>query len=117
MTLQRRRLGIRGENIAASYLQKKGLRIVERNYRCRLGEIDIIARDGGCLVFVEVRTKSTRAFGLPQESITATKVRKLRRLAQYYLVQRSMGELNVRFDVVAVNCVGNMQITHIENAF
>ncbi len=117
MTIQRRSLGILGENIAADYLQKKGLQIVERNFRCRLGEVDIIARQGGYLVFVEVRTRSSVSCGLPQESITSTKIKKLRRLAQAYMVQRSLYNVDVRFDVVAVYCAGETTITHIENAF
>ncbi|WP_243276925.1 YraN family protein [Desulfallas sp. Bu1-1] len=117
MTLQRRRLGIKGENIAADYLQGKGYRILERNFRCRLGEIDIIARHKNCLVFVEVRTKSSLRYGLPQESITPGKVDKLRRLALFYLARRPHGELNVRFDVVAVDFAGETKIMHIENAF
>jgi len=103
--------------MAAAYLRGKGFRILERNFRCRLGEIDIIARQGDCLVFVEVRTRSSARCGLAQESITARKVSRLRRLAQVYLAQRSFGRLNVRFDVVAVNCAGKPRITHIENAF
>jgi putative endonuclease len=117
VTLQRRSLGILGENIAADYLQKKGLQIVERNYRCRLGELDIIARQGGYLVFVEVRTRSSALCGLPQESITATKIKKVRRLAQAYMAQRSLSNIDVRFDVVAVYCAEETTITHIENAF
>ncbi|WP_083940028.1 YraN family protein [Desulfoscipio gibsoniae] len=113
----RRRLGIRGENIAAEYLKRKGLQIIERNFKCRLGEIDIIAREGNYLVFVEVRTRSSASCGLPQESITAAKIKKLRRLAQVYLALRPYKNLDVRFDVVALYCAGETTITHIENAF
>jgi len=117
VTVQRRSLGILGENIAADYLQKKGFQIIERNFRCRLGELDIIARQGGYLVFVEVRARSSALCGLPQESITANKIKKLRRLAQVYMVQRALYNVDVRFDVVAVYCAGETIITHIENAF
>lgn len=117
MTFQRRSLGMWGENVAADYLQKKGMKIIERNFRCRLGEIDIIARQGGYLVFIEVRTRSSAICGLPQESITAAKVKKVRRLAQFYLAQKSLANVNVRFDVVAVFCTGDTTVTHIENAF
>lgn len=103
--------------MAAEYLQKKGLQIVERNFRCRLGEIDIIARQGNCLVFVEVRTRSSGTCGLPQESITAAKINKLRRLAQVYLLKSSIYNVDVRFDVVAVYCAGKPIISHIEDAF
>jgi len=117
VTLQRRSLGITGENIAADYLQKKGLRIIERNFRCRLGEIDIIAKQGSYLVFVEVRTRSSASCGLPQESITTAKINKLRRLAQVYMINKSLYNVDVRFDVVAVYRAGETTITHIENAF
>ncbi len=117
VTVQRRSLGILGENIAADYLQKKGFQIIERNFRCRLGELDIIARQGGYLVFVEVRTRSSALCGLPQESITANKIKKLRRLAQVYMAQRALYNVDVRFDVVAVYYAGETTITHIENAF
>ncbi len=117
MTLRRRSLGILGENTAVEYLQKKGLKIIERNFRCRLGELDIIARQDSYLVFIEVRTRSNAFCGLPQESITATKIKKLRRLAQVYMVSRSLCNVDVRFDVIAVYCSGETTITHIENAF
>ena len=117
MSHQRRSLGIQGEDIAAQYLQEQGLVILERNFRCRLGEIDIIARHGDCLVFIEVKTRSSDRFGLAQESITKQKIYKLRRLAQVYLAQRSFSGLNVRFDVVAVNSAQETKVTHIENAF
>ncbi|WP_347491584.1 YraN family protein [Desulfoscipio sp. XC116] len=114
----RRRLGIAGENIAAAYLQKKGLQVIERNFRCRLGEIDIIARQGKYLVFVEVRARSSASCGLPEESITAAKIKKLQRLAQAYMAIKSYKNLDVRFDVVAVYCAGEKTtVTHIENAF
>ncbi|WP_027363531.1 YraN family protein [Desulfotruncus alcoholivorax] len=117
MSQQRRSLGIQGEDLAAQYLQKKGLVILERNFRCRLGEIDIIARHGDCIVFIEVKTRSSDKFGLAQESVTRQKIYKLRRLAQAYLAQRSFSGLNVRFDVVAVNSARETKVTHIENAF
>jgi len=117
VTLQRRSLGVWGENIAAEYLQKKGMQIIERNFRCRLGELDIIARQGGYWVFVEVRTRSSALCGLPQESITATKIKKVRRLAQAYLAQKLLTDVDVRFDVVAVYSAGKTTINHIENAF
>ncbi|KAF1086627.1 hypothetical protein SPSYN_00346 [Sporotomaculum syntrophicum] len=117
MTFQRRGLGVWGENIAADYLQKIGMQIIERNYRCRLGELDIIARQGAYLVFIEVRTRSSAICGLPQESITASKIKKVRRLALSYLAQKSLDNVNIRFDVVAVYCAGETTVTHIENAF
>lgn len=114
---EKRDLGIKGENLAVGYLIKKGFKIIERNFRCRMGEIDIIARDGNYLVFVEVRTRSRRAFGLALESISRAKISKLRQLAAFYLVRHPQERLFIRFDVVAVDWSADGEITHIENAF
>lgn len=110
-------MGQKGEELALRYLQQKGYRILDRNFRCRLGEIDLVARDGDCLVFVEVRTRSSSKYGLPQESITTAKKKKLRRLAQFFLASGQYEGLNVRFDVVAVDFTGGVDLTHIEDAF
>ena len=119
LTIQRRDLGRFGEETAASYLRHKGFNIIERNYRQRIGELDIIARQGSCLVFVEVRTKTDDRCGLPEESVTAVKIKKLRRLAQSYLQARSIkSDQDIRFDVVAImHTNGQTTINHIENAF
>jgi putative endonuclease len=77
--------GAAAEAMAAAFLERKGLRIVERNYRCRLGEIDLVARDGDTTVFVEVRQRASRAFGGAAASITATKRARLVRAARHYL--------------------------------
>lgn len=116
--MDRRELGQRGEALAVAHLKRKGLRIETRNFRCRLGEIDLIARDGNVLVFVEVRSRTSREFGLPQESVDYRKQQRLRRIAQVYLQGRP--ETAVRFDVVAVlfDRSGNLvHLEHIPNAF
>jgi putative endonuclease len=77
--------GRRAEQAAATFLQQHGLTVIERNYRCRFGEIDLIARDGEALVFVEVRMRSSAAFGGAAASITAAKREKLMRTARHYL--------------------------------
>jgi len=119
LTMTRRDLGKFGEDTASAFLRSKGFTIVERNFRQRVGELDIVARQGDDLVFVEVRTTSSDRYGLPQESITPAKVKKLRQLAQSYLLSRSVSsEQNIRFDVVAILRVnGQVDINHIENAF
>ena len=127
MGRQRQELGKLGEELAASYLQEKGYRLLERNYRCRLGEIDIVALDGEVLVFVEVRCRTSGRFGLPQESIRREKQAKLRKLAQYYLLRAARpgpapatGKNKVRFDVLALlfDCEqAACRIEHIQNAF
>lgn len=113
-------LGRAGEEAAARHLKKKGLRLAHRNYRCRLGELDIVARDGPFLVFVEVRTVAGGAFGAPQESIGSRKVQKIRQLAAYYMLSEKTGDVPVRFDVVAVTMDRDgrlLKLDHILNAF
>lgn len=88
--------------MAAAELGKRGYRIVASNYRCRRGEIDLIAQEGDSLVFVEVRCKRTNTFGTPAESITPSKVRKLVLTAQHYLEEQGLGDVACRFDVVEV---------------
>lgn len=120
MTMERITTGRAGEDAAVSYLKKKGLRIVQRNFRCRLGELDIVARDGPFLVFVEVRTVAGRAFGTAQESVDRKKKDKLRQVAMYYVKSLNTGDVPMRFDVVAVTMgpgVRVMNIDHIVNAF
>jgi len=91
-----------GEDIAAAYLQQKGYSIVERNYRKRFGELDIIAEDGEVLVFVEVKTRSSTRFGSPFEAVDSRKQRKMSRIALAYLNSRKLFDRSARFDVVAV---------------
>ncbi len=102
MTVPRKELGRKGEEVAARYLQKNGFRILCRNYNCRLGEIDLVAVHKNVLVFVEVRSKSSDVFGLPQESITRRKQDKLRQLALLYLKAEGKSGSSCRFDVIAV---------------
>lgn len=120
MSKQRLMLGRLGENKAVDFLKKKGFRLLERNYRCKLGEIDIIAMKGETLVFVEVRCRSSETFGLPQESVNWRKQSKIRRIAQQYLNARSEKDIKARFDVIAIMIDKEerlVKIEHIENAF
>lgn len=98
----RRQLGDAGEDLAAAALKKQGYKILERNYVTSLGEVDLIARQGKTYVFIEVKTRKNERFGAPQEAVTPAKQHKLRRLADYYLKQKRLGEVEVRFDVVGV---------------
>lgn len=102
MTQQRLRVGMAGEQAARVYLKNKGYEIIETNYRCSLGEIDIIAREGKTLVFVEVRTKTGTAYGRPEESIDLRKARQLRRLALFYLQVKGLNSVSCRLDLIAV---------------
>ena len=112
-------LGRRGEEIAARYLASRGLAIVERNWRCPQGEIDVIARDGGELVFVEVKTRSSVAFGHPLESITPVKLARLRRLAAAWCDAHPGGHDAIRIDAIAVIAprVGEVEVEHLERVF
>ena len=98
----RKQLGAWGERLAADHLQAKGYEIVQRNWRCRRGEIDLVAQAGAELVFVEVKTRRGRAMGTPEEGLTPHKARKLLQLAQYYLHEHELDDADWRIDLVAV---------------
>jgi len=95
-------LGNWGEDLAARYLTDSGLTVVDRRWRCREGEIDIVARDGSALVVCEVKTRTTEAFGSPVAAVTPRKVRRLRRLAAAWLQERGEHASQVRLDVVGI---------------
>jgi putative endonuclease len=99
----RQLLGISGEDLACAELQRRGYAIVERRYRTRFGEIDIIARDGPTLVFVEVKARMTREFGGAAAAMTRWKQRRVARMALDYLARRHLHECPCRFDVVAID--------------
>jgi putative endonuclease len=95
-------IGSEGERAAAEFLEARGYRILERNYRTRLGELDLVADEGGTLVFVEVKVRRNDRFGGPAAAITAAKQARIARLAQQYVVSRRLGERPCRFDVVLI---------------
>lgn len=101
-----RRRGALGEDVAAAFLRQNGYEIVEQNYYHQHGEIDIIAREGKVLVFVEVKARRSDRFGAPEEAVTPKKQEMLRRTAEGYIVERNIGECDCRFDVVAVMMSG-----------
>lgn len=108
-----------GEDLACEFLKKKGYKIIERNFRIRGGEIDVIALDGKTLVYIEVKTRSSHRFGLPEESITPWKLRFLERSAKFYRASRQKRNLPVleRIDIVAVDTTTQKtQIKLIKNA-
>ena len=90
-----------GEDVAASLLKKKGYKILERNHKNKIGEIDIIARQKDTLVFVEVKTRSNEKFGIPAEAVTYYKKQKIVNAARYYLMDNQT-DLNIRFDIIEV---------------
>ena len=102
MTVDRKRLGERGEDAAAAYLERAGMTVVERNWRCPAGEIDIVALDDDTVVLVEVKTRRTVRKGAPEEAITTAKQRRYGKLAAAYLQSAGVSDVPVRFDVISL---------------
>ncbi|MBM2617623.1 YraN family protein [Actinoplanes sp. LDG1-06] len=119
MTTQRRELGAYGESVAARHLQEQGLVVLDRNWRCADGEIDLVLRDGHDLVFCEVKTRRGGQFGPPAAAVTGAKVRRLRHLALRWLDESGVRHREIRFDVVEVlrQPGGRDRVTHIRSAF
>ena len=119
MTRWRLRRGAQGEQIAVDYLKRRGYRIQQRNYRCKQGEVDIIAWDGAVLVFVEVKTKSRTDFGAPQTMVTRRKQAKIVQVAMVYVQEHRVRDTALRFDVVAVTCLPGTapEVAHVPAAF
>ncbi|KFO67716.1 hypothetical protein ER57_09055 [Smithella sp. SCADC] len=107
-----------GEKIAADFLKKNGYRIIEANFRCAIGEIDIIAREKDSLVFIEVKTRKSRELGFPEQAVGIKKQKKMSQLALWYLQKKNMNNAASRFDVLAITMLpaGN-EIKLIKNAF
>jgi len=109
-----RRLGKLGEDIAVKYLRKNGYQIIERNFRNKLGEIDIIAREGDVISFIEVKSRGSEQFGSGLEAIDKRKMRKLSQVALTYIKLHSLEDVMCRFDVLALS---DSKIDLIKNAF
>ena len=107
-------VGSKGEMEAKKFLQKNKYKILEMNYTCKLGEIDIVAKDKDVIVFVEVKARSSLQYGTPAEAVTPYKQNKIRAVAKYYLMVQDAFDSDVRFDVIEVN---DDVINHIQNAF
>jgi len=111
-------LGKEGERIAEQYLKKKGYRLIERNYRCAAGELDLIVLDHRVVVFVEVKTRTGDGFGSPFEAVEFRKQRKMIQAAQYFLAEKKLQQRDARFDVVGISWPGrDPMVEHIESAF
>jgi putative endonuclease len=112
-------LGSYGERVAVRALTDAGLQVLDRNWRCRAGELDVVARDGDALVFCEVKTRTGTGFGHPVEAVTPAKRRRLRLLARAWLAAHEHHARDLRFDVVGVHVpsTGPAQVTHLRNAF
>lgn len=115
----KRDIGKEGENIAANYLVQKGFEIIARNYHFSHGEIDIVANDKKQLVFIEVKTRLNLEYGEPEYAINPKKIKQIKKMAELYLFDKEIEEVDCRFDVVAI-LLGDSSdpiITHYENAF
>ena len=120
ITVNHIEMGRQGEGEAVRYLQANGYRILHRNLRARFGEIDVVARDGPALCFVEIKARSSTRFGFPEEAVTALKRRKLLKLAAWYLQsRRPAGHSHIRFDVLSLlnGPEGPARIRLIKGAF
>lgn len=95
-------LGDRGERAACGFLKEHGYEILEKNYKCKLGEIDVIARRSGRLAFIEIKTRTSTQFGAPQEAVDLKKQEKIFKVAQWYMKERKLEKVPVAFDVVAI---------------
>ncbi|HLL67066.1 MAG TPA: YraN family protein [Micromonosporaceae bacterium] len=119
MTRAKDAVGAYGERVAVAHLVAQGMELLERNWRSTTGEIDIVLRDGGSIVFCEVKTRRTLRFGTPTEALVPAKVRRLRRLAAEYLADSGRHAAEIRFDVVSVlpQRSGAARVEHLRGAF
>lgn len=114
MERNKRKTGAAYEQAAGYYLEQQGYVILQYNYRCRIGEIDLIAQDGDCLVFCEVKYRKNGSRGNPLEAVDAKKQYRISRCAQYYLMEKRLGDIPCRYDVIGIE---SSRITLIKNAF
>lgn len=112
-------LGAFGEDTACEYLGKCGYKVLQRNFGCRVGEIDIIAFQGDTIVFIEVKTRSSQRYGLPSEAVSKTKQQRMVKTALYYMQKYKLLDYMCRFDVIEIiiDDEGNYQINLITDAF
>jgi len=118
LTKERLDLGALGERLALQKIKHLGYRFIEKNYRCPLGEIDLIARDGDCLVFIEIKTRRGSTTGFAKEAVNQRKMRQISKAALNYMKANNCWDTMARFDVIAVNISGEREeIEVIKNAF
>lgn len=109
-----KKLGLEGERLATNYLKKNKYKIVATNFTCPIGEIDIIAMKKRRLVFVEVKTRSSKEYGLPCEAVTPYKQTKIRKVAEYFMLHKGYSDSECQFDVIEII---DEEINHIDNCF
>ncbi len=117
MSFLKKLLGKAGEDRAAKFLTGQGYRILERNYRTRNGEIDLIALHQGILAFIEVKTRTNESFGAPELAVTAQKQRRMVKAALGYIKYKNLHQVPCRFDVVAISTAKEQELSLIQNAF
>jgi len=118
MQNRRQQFGEKGESIAVKQLKKEGYKILERNYRTKLGEIDIIAKDGEVITFIEVKARKSEKYGTPRHAVTPAKQKKISMVALSYLKEKNQFDKKARFDVVTINPKSsNSAVSIIKNAF
>lgn len=119
--VKNRVLGRHGENIALNYFSGLGYKVLERNYKCRIGEVDIIAQKDSSLIFIEVKTRTSLSYGHPVESVSEHKIKKIKDVAGFFMANNNnlYPNFDVRFDVVSIiiNRGSGFKLEHIENAF
>ena len=112
---QRHILGKRGEDEAVRYLESKGYQIIERNFECRQGEIDIIALDEAYIVFIEIKSRTSTEYGLPSEAVTERKIKHMLKTIQYYLYKRKLENEKIRIDVIEMYAnADKFHVNHIK---
>ena len=112
--MRKKSLGNLGENLALKHLKKNGYKIINRNFESKYGEIDVIARDGKTLVFIEVKTRSSDKFGYPEKAITPWKIKRMAKTAQYYLTRYPREKSPFRLDAVAISLDESGKIDRIK---
>lgn len=119
MSDERKELGQKGERAAASFLENRGLTILDRNWKCSYGEVDIVAKEEDTLIFCEVKTRRSSAAGFPEESVTLAKQKRYSRIAGVYTSRFEEEYTNIRFDVIAIFVLTDSQalLRYIKNAF
>ncbi|MCB2299797.1 YraN family protein [Clostridium tagluense] len=113
-------IGSLGEGISENFLKNLGYRILEKNFRCKCGEIDLIATNKGYICFIEVKTRYATNFGVPAESVTFSKQHKIHKTAEVYILRKNIIDYNFRFDVIEVllnHDNNNFSVNHIQDAF
>lgn len=116
--INKRRVGDWGEHIASQFLQKQGIRIIEQNFRCKIGEIDIIAKENDYLVFVEVKYRNNLSHGYPREAVNYYKQKTISKVALWYMKKYNLWNCSCRFDVLEIlGEYPDLRITLIRNAF